>query len=454
MGQALGASPANTREGTLQRTVLSTILFAVLAVLMTAVSAWVAYDRVRSALVSEFERRLSRIAETAASQLEPALVAEVRQRGGESAAYLAVQVQLVTLRSATGVDEASLIDSTGTTLVDARSPEHTERLPSALDSLAHPTLTRALEGRPAVSGIFRRGGRSLRASLAPIRTQPGPVAGVVAVEAEAAYLPVLTALARTLAVIALVSVIAIAVLAALIIRASAAAARLERRLSRAENLAAMGQLTATLAHEIKNPLAVIRGSAERLKRLEPEAQRMADFVIDEVDRLSKTLARYLQFARGEPALQETGDAAVSLEATLELLEGEFRARRVTVERISPFAPSAPVTLDNESLKQVYLNLILNALEAMGESGRLKVAIVSRGGPAAPIDVTIADDGAGITTDTLKHIGSPFYTTKPRGSGLGLFLARRLIESAGGELEIQSQVGAGTTCVVKLPSRRG
>ena len=96
------------------------MLFAVLAVLVTAVSAWVAYGRVRSALESEFERRLARVAATAASQIEPELIHEVRARGEESAGYLSVQVQLVTLRSATGVDDASLIDSTRATLVDAR----------------------------------------------------------------------------------------------------------------------------------------------------------------------------------------------------------------------------------------------------------------------------------------------------------------------------------------------
>src|SRR5206468_12828441 len=131
----------------------------------------------------------------------------------ESTAYLTVQVQLVTLRSATGVDDASLIDSTGTILVDARAPEGSERLPSALDTLAHSALQRALAGRSSVSEPFRRDTRTLRASFAPIHAAPGHVAAVVAVEAEAAYLPVLVALGRTLAMIALVSALAIMILA-------------------------------------------------------------------------------------------------------------------------------------------------------------------------------------------------------------------------------------------------
>jgi signal transduction histidine kinase len=245
--------------------------------------------------------------------------------------------------------------------------------------------------------------------------------------------------------------LAVLLLAAIVVRGAWSAARLERRLSRAQNLAAMGRLTATLAHEIKNPLAIIRGSAQRLGRLEPEAQRMADFVVEETDRLSRTVARYLEFARGSDAggTAEAGDAAVALEATLDLLEGELRAREVTLERAGQLE-TAPVALDNESLKQLYLNLILNALEAMPRGGHLAVSLAERAGR---IEVGIADDGAGIAAGTLKRLGSPFFTTKATGSGLGLFLARRLAESVGGELRIQSEVGCGTTCTVRFPRQR-
>jgi len=272
---------------------------------------------------------------------------------------------------------------------------------------------------------------------------------VVAVEAEAAYLPVLDALGRTLTAIGLVTAVAIAVLAVLIVRAATSAATLERRLSRAENLAAMGRLTATLAHEIKNPLAIIRGSAERLRMLDPEAQRMATFVIEEADRLSKTVARYLQFARVGEEPRQGGDAATALQATLDLLEGELGARGVMLERAGGLT-AAPVGLDNESLKQVYLNLILNALEAMPAGGRLRIGEAERHGR---IEVSIADEGAGIPPDVLRRVGSPFYTTKAQGSGLGLFLARRLVRASGGDLHIQSLEGRGTTCTVRLPRRR-
>ena len=109
-----------------------------------------------------------------------------------------------------------------------------------------------------------------------------------------------------------------------------------------------------------------------------------------------------------------------------------------------------MALDNESLKQLYLNLMLNALEAMGKGGTLRVGAAERGGR---LEVSVADSGPGMPPEVLKRVGSPFYSTKSTGSGLGLFLARRLAQSAGGELKITSEPGRGTTCTVRMPKRR-
>jgi signal transduction histidine kinase len=424
-------------------------VLAAVAAIVTAGVCVTAYLRARDALEREFEQRLARIADTAAQQITPGLVAEVHGAGEESAGYLAIQVQLATLRAATGVRDASLIDSTRVTLADAGAAGN-ERFPSSLDSVAGAWLARSLHGAPAVSPAFIREGVRVRAAFAPVRER-GRTVAVVAVEAEPEYQRTLTPLARRLTLIGAVSVAVIALFSALVVRTALSAARLEQRLSRAENLAAMGRLTATLAHEIKNPLAIIRGSAERIRRADPDTPRMAGFVIEESDRLSRTVSRYLQFARGGETGAEHGDAIAALEATLALLEGELASRRIVVERSPSGAASASVRLDPESLKQVYLNLLLNAMEAMPEGGPLRVS--DRGLPDR-IEVTIADAGQGMPPDVLRRVGTPFVTTKAQGSGLGLFLSRRLVESAGGALDIESAVGRGTTCLVRLPRAKG
>jgi len=311
-------------------------------------------------------------------------------------------------------------------------------------------LAQALSGIPVLTHGYRLDGHELRAGLAPI-LDGRHVVGVLAVESRVDYIAVLAGLRRTLLLAALLSALGITVLAVVTIRVAGSAARLERRLSRAENLAAMGRLTATLAHEIKNPLAIIRGSAERLGKLDAESRRWADSVVEEADRLTRTVGRYLQFARGEDSTTGDGDAARALGETLDLLEGEFRSRRATLARPEPAPEALPVRLDNESLKQVFLNLMLNALEAIGEGGRLAVTVGERQGRVA---VSFTDDGPGIPPETLRQLGHPFMTTKARGTGLGLFLSRRLVQGAGGTLDIESEVGRGTICTVLLPRARG
>jgi signal transduction histidine kinase len=437
------------RGGFLQRTFVGTLLFAVLAVLATAVLSWVSYRGVRAALETEFAGRLESLASTIASQVSPDDVAEVESLGEEAHGYVALQVVLEELRATSRLANASILDTARTVLYDCARPE-AQRATSRLDSIAAPAIARALHGLPSVSEIYPESGGERRAGFAPVMTPRGRVAGLVAVEAHVDYEPVLAGLRRDFLLRTLIAALAMAVLAALFLRVAWSSQRLERRLSRAENLAAMGRLTATLAHEIKNPLAIIRGSAERLGKLEPEARRMADYVVEESDRLSRTVARYLQFARGEHVAEGTGDAIAALGDTLALLEGEMAARRVTLSReIGP--GRAEVGLDNESLKQVYLNLVLNALEAMSEGGVLAVAVAERGGH---IEVRIGDTGPGMTPEVVARLGNPFFTTRAQGSGLGLFLSRRLVESGGGSLRIESAPGKGTVCTVLLPRRRG
>ncbi len=434
----------------MHRTQTATLVFAIVAALVVVVSGALSYEGLRLAFEREFAARVLKVAKIAASQVLPDDVADVRRLGAESGGFFALQAQLDMLCSVADFDDLALVDSSGATLYDVRLGDAGLLARSPYDSLAHAALRGALAGTESTVRLERPRGTT-RVAMVPLPVHDGQrLAAVMVAEATPAWQPELSALWRRLAITALVSVAAIAVLAGILMRAAGRQLALERSLSRSENLAAMGRLTATLAHEIKNPLAIIRGSAKRLGKLEPEAQRMADSVVEEVDRLTRTVSRYLQFARVERHDGGGGDLAAAVQATLDLLEGEFRVRRCTVER-EPGPDAARVTLDAESLKQVALNLVLNALEALPEGGRVRVAVASHGERA---ELRVADDGPGIPPEVLARLGEPFLTTKAQGTGLGLFLARRLVESAGGTLAAESTPGAGATVIVRLPLARG
>jgi signal transduction histidine kinase len=411
--------------------------------------SWLSYRAVRDALANEFRTRLTSVAGTLASQVSADDIDDARRLGDEGVGYGNLQVLLEELRATSGVTNATVLDTAGIVIYDCLEPVR-QRQPSPLAESFAEELSRAQHGATEVTPPRASGTRLVQYALAPVLRETGGVAGVVTVESQVDYLPALGNFRRSLALITAVLVAAMGVFAVLLARAAWSAARLEQRLSRSENLVAMGRLTATLAHEIKNPLAIIRGSAERLGKLEPEAERMNRFVVEEVDRLNRTVNRYLDFARSATEAPEgRGDAAAALDATLDLLEGELAARKIEVVR-PPAADTAPVRLDPESLKQVFLNLILNAADAMPEGGRLSIA---RRDAGSHVELEISDTGRGIPKDVLARLGNPFYTTKAQGSGLGLFLSRRLVESGGGTLSISSETGRGTTCVVRLPRRR-
>lgn len=266
------------------------------------------------------------------------------------------------LCAVTGFEDFQLVDTTRAVLYDVRRAEEGIGAISMWDSLARPALERAIAGEATSGPPLTREGSEVRTAFHPV-IDKGRVVAVLVAEAHPEWAGELRRLGRRLTLVALVSLLAIAVLAGILVRGIGRTLALERQLTRADNLAAMGRMTATLAHEIKNPLAIIRGSTKRLGKLEPEAQRMADSVIEEVDRLGRTVGRYLQFARIEANPGETGDLANALGATLDLLEGEVRARGCVLDRAGDLASPAVVRLDLESLKQVCLNLVLNALEA-------------------------------------------------------------------------------------------
>lgn len=428
----------------MNRAQASTLAFALAAAAATVVTAFVAYHGVRTAFENESARRLQQLAELAASQLSAADLADAREFGAVGTGLLNVQAQLDALTAATGLANAALLDEQGRVLYDVRAGLVEPGAPSAYDSLAHDALVRARGERSVALPALRIGGRETRAAAAPVTAATG---ALVVTEAAPGWGAQLARLRRDLALLAAVSVLAVAALAAVVLRANASQIALERRLSRSENLAAMGRMTATLAHEIRNPLAIIRGSAKRLGKLDEPSQRMADSVVEEVDRLSETVNRYLQFARaGESGDAATGDATATLAATLDLLAGEFAAKQCALERPADLAP-ASVRLDDASLKQVWLNLLQNALEAIPERGCVRVAV---GRAAGRVRVTVADDGPGIPADVLARLGEPFYTTRAQGTGLGLYLSRQLVQGAGGRLELESRAPQGTTVHVELP----
>jgi signal transduction histidine kinase len=221
---------------------------------------------------------------------------------------------------------------------------------------------------------------------------------------------------------------------------------------RAERLAALGQLSAGLAHEIRNPLGVIKGSAElltqKLGAADPLAQELAGYIYTEVNRVSALVSRFLDFAR--PSQLDLGpvDLTALVERCLKTVSEQGACARVKIQR--EFAPALPqVMVDQDLCDQVFTNLFMNACEAMGEQGgELKVRIRPMEGNAVAVEVE--DSGPGVPPEMKEQIFNPFVTTKKTGVGLGLAIVSKIVDAHGGSVKLVSPPNQGACFRVTFP----
>lgn len=215
----------------------------------------------------------------------------------------------------------------------------------------------------------------------------------------------------------------------------------QRALVQQEKLAAIGRLAAGVAHEVRNPLGVIRASAAMVREgFAPgeDSFRACQFIVDEADRLNVLVTTLLDFSRPTQPRIEAVDVERVLDHALELAGDSIRARDAKVER--EIAPARePVHADSHLLAQVLLDLVTNAVEAIAPGGRIAVRVASE---AAALRIDVADDGPGVAPEQRVQIFEPFVTTKPRGTGLGLAMAQRIVEAHGGTLVFVDGAGAG------------
>jgi signal transduction histidine kinase len=223
------------------------------------------------------------------------------------------------------------------------------------------------------------------------------------------------------------------------------------RLEHTDQLAALGQLAAGLAHEIKNPLAGIQGALEILSEdtTDRRTGMLYTDMLGELQRVNTTLQLLLESARPSPPRLALTDPEVVVGESVSLLRPGFSRRGIELR--SEYAPDTKrVRIDSAKIRQVLINLIQNAAEAMDSGG----TIIVRAGNFPERDgliLAVEDDGPGISEEHRARIFEPFYTTKFTGTGLGLAISKRLVEQHGGTLEVDSEVGRGTTFYVLLPA---
>jgi two-component system sensor histidine kinase HydH len=223
----------------------------------------------------------------------------------------------------------------------------------------------------------------------------------------------------------------------------------ELQLAESQKLSLVGQIAAGVAHEIKNPLASIKGAADILTDQTISPAERAEFsaiLESEVKRIDTSVTEFLAFARPKPSELRRLDLLEDCRTCLRQLEAQARELNITL--VTDVRDRVVVNGDPEKLHQMMLNLILNAIQASSEGQSIRVSLQHSGKGKAVL--TISDSGEGIPADALGQIFDPFFTTKASGTGLGLAVVKTIVENHNGEIRIDSTPGEGTTVIVEVP----
>jgi len=226
--------------------------------------------------------------------------------------------------------------------------------------------------------------------------------------------------------------------------------KMQEEIHQTRVLSALGEMAATVAHEIRNPLGGIAGYASLLARsIPPEDQRRkyVDKIIGGISSLNKIVSNLLVYTRKTNLQKQSTDLVAWAEAILSHAEIEIEKekKQVRIERDFPEDP-LNAEIDSEKLQQVMLNLLINGIQAIEAEGKIFVSIKSNGDAA---EITVADTGKGIEQEHLKNIFTPFFTTKEQGTGLGLAIVKKIVDLHEGEISVQSEPNKGTQFCIRI-----
>jgi signal transduction histidine kinase len=226
---------------------------------------------------------------------------------------------------------------------------------------------------------------------------------------------------------------------------------MQASLRRSERLAALGQLTAGLAHELRNPLGTIRASAEMLAKPATQqkleiAQELAGYIASEVDRTNSLVSRFLDFARPLELHASMSDLRDTLDQAAEQVLARAESKHVSIDKHYPDRP-LEFSFDSDLLTVAVLNLLQNAVDASPPQGTVIITAAGHGNEAR---IIVADQGPGIPPEHLESIFNPFFTTKSNGTGLGLALVAKIVDEHQGKISVHSQLGSGSMFEISLP----
>ena len=437
---------------------LAVAVFTILLILAVNLAWWIFYDRTEQMLDHQLSRRLAAVATTITLAFDPTEIDNLIL--GDLNAWLNVNKLLTEALNSDSLSEIFILDDNYTYLATTSTAGDSVYFLAKLNSAYIDSLFYKQTDRPIVTTSYHSGPIILKSAFVPLFDELGTVIAVLGVEASVDYFDALADLKQNLYLSSSVSLMGGLVFGLLFMLVQRRLNKAQQRLFMNETHAYLGRMVAVVAHEIKNPLMIIRASAERLAKKQKTQE--SDFVIEEVDRLNQIVSGYLDFAKGGIGGSALGDeqpSKVDLHELCTSIRHHFQDKYpdnkinwLSEDTSADTKESSQVTCRcyPRSLRQVILNLLINSADACLSASRpIKVGLTASQKNDS-VCITVSDKGPGMTKRELSHTFDPFVTTKKSGSGLGLYLSRKIVAEMDGSLDIVSKPGDGTDVIIRLP----
>jgi len=433
-------------------------LFGSLTLAMLFGALWSLYRSTQKDLEAELARRLENLAVAVAADLADEnlqaisfLHSYLETKPDSQFVFLAdadvvsVRQKILDLNDRIAVANITLFDTMGSSILDL-NPAYVAANKSFPEGIE---LTEALAGSAVHTALYRSGDQYLMTGFAPIEDEYGELYAV-GIEGGVEFFDGLRRLRASLLSIGGISVLLLGILGLFFLSLQNRLARAETAAHRAETLAAMGRMTAGIAHEIRNPLGIIRATASRLRRIyndEKQPDEKFTFIEEEVDRLDTILTGYLNLAKEDAVQLQRTDLVPLLQKTVGNLSPELQSHDARVELHLP--ANCWVKIDPEKIQQLLINLVFNSVQAMPTGGCITLSLHSA---ADSVALRLEDNGPGFSHTVLKRAFEPFYTTKEKGSGLGLAVVQRIVEQHQAEIQLSNASTGGARIDIQFPAK--
>jgi signal transduction histidine kinase len=429
-----------------QRYIVPILFFTILLVLFFNLGQWFIFSKVRSFAESVFKENLLAQTNLAASGFNGETVANLQGSSFYPPDLVSVQEKIDRLKNDYDFFNVRLLDLDGEPIFGYADSDSGALI---YDYDLAPFIS-ASAGIASASNLLSASNLYLISAYAPIYNSQDSVVAVLGIDADYGFFKSLADLRKSLVLVNILSFIFILVFGAAFILINRRLISAQEALYQASALTSMGQMAATMAHEIKNPLGIIKATSERIKSRygKDSDDRIFDFIPEEVDRLNIILAGYLDFAR--PVINgrdyKKTDLKKLVENLLKQSRTDFAQDKIEFDLVADDREYV-VLDDGIGLRQAILNLILNARDTYKDGGLIRIMLASDDDKHV---LKIIDHGGGIKKEVRKRLFEPFSTTKTKGSGLGLYVAKKIIEQNGGSLTLKNNHEGGATAEISLP----